>query len=67
MIQSLNEFGKISALYLTGRKPCDRTTLNRDIEASGLVQVGLGGILLKVLADCEMDRLIVSSVLVPYE
>lgn len=40
------------------RRVYDRFSLNRDIESAGLSQVGQGGLLLKLLADFQMDRLI---------
>lgn len=45
------------------RRVYDRVLLNRDIEAAGLIQVGQGGLLLKLLADFQMDKLIESGVL----
>ncbi len=45
------------------RRVYDRILLNRDIESAGLLQVGQGGLLLKLLADFQMDKLIDSSVL----
>jgi len=45
------------------RRVYDRTLLNRDIEAAGLLQIGQGGLLLKLLADFQMDKLIESGVL----
>ncbi len=45
------------------RRVYDRLLLNRDIEAAGLLQVGQGGLLLKLLADFQMDKLIESGVL----
>ena len=40
------------------RRVYDRILLNRDIEAAGLEQVSSGGLLLKLLADFQMDKLI---------
>lgn len=45
------------------RRVYDRISLNRDIEASGLLQVAQGGLLLKLLADFQMDALIETEVL----
>jgi len=45
------------------RRVYDRVLLNRDIEAAGLQQVGQGGLLLKLLADFQMDKLIESGIL----
>ena len=45
------------------RRVYDRILLNRDIEAAGLLQIGQGGLLLKPLADFQMDKLIESGVL----
>jgi SAM-dependent methyltransferase len=45
------------------RRLYDRILLNRDIEAAGLMQIGQGGLLLKFLADFQMDKLIQSGVL----
>jgi SAM-dependent methyltransferase len=45
------------------RRVYDRILLNRDIEAAGLLQVGQGGLLLKLLADFQMDKLIETGVL----
>ena len=45
------------------RRVYDRVLLDRDIDKVGLVQVGQGGLLLKLLADFQMDKLIDSGVL----
>ena len=45
------------------RRVYDRTTLNRDIEAAGLLQVGQGGLMLKLLADFQMDKMIDTKII----
>jgi SAM-dependent methyltransferase len=45
------------------RRVYDRVLFNRDIERADLIQVGQGGLLLKLLADFQMDKLIDSGVL----
>jgi len=45
------------------RRVYDRTTLNRDIETAGLWQVGQGGLLLKPLADFQMDKLFETGII----
>lgn len=45
------------------RRVYDRVALNRDIDSAGLVQVGQGGLLLKLLADFQMDALIEKGIL----
>jgi SAM-dependent methyltransferase len=45
------------------RRVYDRVLLDRDIQAAGLTQVAQGGLLLKPLADFQMDRLIGDGVL----
>lgn len=45
------------------RRVYDRIALNRDIESAGLLQVGQGGLLLKLLADFQMDALIENGIL----
>ncbi|HEU5295879.1 MAG TPA: class I SAM-dependent methyltransferase [Burkholderiaceae bacterium] len=40
------------------RRVYDRTLLNRDLHAAGLLQVSQGGLFLKPFADFQMDRLI---------
>jgi hypothetical protein len=45
------------------RRVYDRVTLSRDIEAAGLQQVSQGGLLLKILADFQMDKLIDAEIL----
>ncbi|HUW25585.1 MAG TPA: class I SAM-dependent methyltransferase [Gallionella sp.] len=45
------------------RRTYDRVLLSRDIEAANLQQVGQGGLLLKLLADFQMDKLIENGIL----
>jgi 2-polyprenyl-3-methyl-5-hydroxy-6-metoxy-1,4-benzoquinol methylase len=45
------------------RRVYDRMSLDRDVQRASLVQVARGGILLKILADFQMDKLIDSRVL----
>lgn len=45
------------------RRVYDRPLLNREIEAAGLEQVAQGGLLLKLLADFQMDRMIDCGIL----
>lgn len=45
------------------RRVYDRVALNRDIEAAGLVNVAQGGIMLKILADFQLDQLITDGTL----
>ena len=45
------------------RRVYDRVLLNRDIEAAGLRQIGQGGLLLKPLADFQMDKMIETGIL----
>jgi 2-polyprenyl-3-methyl-5-hydroxy-6-metoxy-1,4-benzoquinol methylase len=45
------------------RRVYDRVSLNADLAAAGLENVAQGGIMLKILADFQMDRLIDSGVL----
>ncbi len=45
------------------RRVYDRVSLNRDLDAASLLQVSQGGLLLKLLADFQMDKLLQSSVL----
>lgn len=45
------------------RRVYDRILLNRHIESAGLLQVGQGGLLLKILADFQMDKLIECEIL----
>lgn len=45
------------------RRVYDRTLLNRDIEAAGLEQVTHGGLLLKLLADFQMDKMIDTGII----
>lgn len=45
------------------RRVYDRVTLTRDIDAAGLQQISQGGLLLKLLADFQMDKLIETGIL----
>jgi 2-polyprenyl-3-methyl-5-hydroxy-6-metoxy-1,4-benzoquinol methylase len=45
------------------RRVYDRVHLNRDIEAAGFHNVAQGGIMLKILADFQMDKLINMQIL----
>ena len=45
------------------RRVYDRISLNRDVEAAGLLQVGQGGLLLKLLADFQMDQMIETGII----
>jgi 2-polyprenyl-3-methyl-5-hydroxy-6-metoxy-1,4-benzoquinol methylase len=45
------------------RRVYDRVSLNRDLENSGFAAIAQGGIMLKLLADFQMDRLIDMGVL----
>lgn len=45
------------------RRVYDRALLNRDLEAAGLLQVSQGGLLLKLLADFQMDKMLDSEIL----
>jgi 2-polyprenyl-3-methyl-5-hydroxy-6-metoxy-1,4-benzoquinol methylase len=45
------------------RRVYDRQTLTRDIEAADLSQVGQGGLMLKLLADFQMDKMIDTGIL----
>jgi 2-polyprenyl-3-methyl-5-hydroxy-6-metoxy-1,4-benzoquinol methylase len=45
------------------RRVYDRVSLNRDIHAAGLEIISQGGILLKLLADFQMDQLITDGTL----
>jgi len=45
------------------RRVYDRTLLNRDLERAGLIQVVQGGLLLKLLADFQMDKMMESGIL----
>ena len=47
------------------RRVYDRVLLNRDLAAAGLMQVSQGGLLLKILADFQMDKMIESEILGP--
>ena len=40
------------------RRVYDRVAINRDIEAAGFENVSQGGVMLKILADFQMDQLI---------
>lgn len=45
------------------RRVYDRFLLNRDIETAGLAQVGQGGLLLKLLADFQMDKMMDAEII----
>jgi len=45
------------------RRVYDRISLNRDIDTAGLLQVGQGGLLLKILADFQMDKLVETGII----
>jgi 2-polyprenyl-3-methyl-5-hydroxy-6-metoxy-1,4-benzoquinol methylase len=45
------------------RRVYDRISLNRDIEAAGLLQVGQGGLLFKLLADFQMDKMLDTGII----
>lgn len=45
------------------RRVYDRVNLNRDVEAAGFTTISQGGIMLKILADFQMDKLINMNVL----
>lgn len=45
------------------RRVYDRVDLNRDIEKAGFINVSQGGIMLKILADFQMDKLIETEIL----
>jgi len=45
------------------RRVYDRVSLNRDIEASGFRIIAQGGVMLKILADFQLDRLMRDGVL----
>ncbi len=45
------------------RRVYDRVSLNKDLTEAGFVSISQGGILLKLLADFQMDRLINSGIL----
>lgn len=45
------------------RRVYDRITLTRDIETAGLQQISQGGLLLKLLADFQMDKMIDSGII----
>lgn len=45
------------------RRVYDRSSLNRDIAATGLLQISQGGLLLKLLADFQMDKMIDAGIL----
>lgn len=47
------------------RRVYDRQLLNRDLRQAGLVQVAQGGLMLKLLADFQMNQLMDSGVLGP--
>jgi 2-polyprenyl-3-methyl-5-hydroxy-6-metoxy-1,4-benzoquinol methylase len=45
------------------RRVYDRTSLNFDIERAGFITIAQGGLMLKILADFQMDRLIEDGIL----
>lgn len=45
------------------RRVYDRVNLNRDIESAGFVNISQGGLMLKILADFQMDKLIAGDTL----
>lgn len=45
------------------RRVYDRVSINRDIEAAGFENVSQGGVMLKILADFQMDQLIDKGIL----
>ena len=45
------------------RRVYDRISLNRDIETAGLLQAWQGGLLLKLLADFQMDKMIETGII----
>ena len=45
------------------RRVYDRATLNKDIEQAGFENVAQGGLMLKILADFQMDKLIEEGIL----
>jgi SAM-dependent methyltransferase len=45
------------------RRVYDRVLLDRDVQAAGLNQISQGGLLLKLLADFQMDKLIETGIL----
>lgn len=45
------------------RRVYDRVDLNRDIEKAGFINISQGGIMLKILADFQMDKLIETKIL----
>jgi 2-polyprenyl-3-methyl-5-hydroxy-6-metoxy-1,4-benzoquinol methylase len=45
------------------RRVYDRISLNKDIDAAGLQQVSQGGLLLKLLADFQMDKMIETGII----
>jgi 2-polyprenyl-3-methyl-5-hydroxy-6-metoxy-1,4-benzoquinol methylase len=45
------------------RRVYDRVSLNRELESAGFLQVAQGGLMLKILADFQMDKLIEGDVL----
>lgn len=45
------------------RRVYDHSLLNRDIESAGLTQVSQGGLLLKLLADFQMDKMIDTGII----
>ena len=45
------------------RRVYDRVNLNRDLERSGFINIAQGGLMLKILADFQMDKLIELEIL----
>ncbi|HEY6160489.1 MAG TPA: class I SAM-dependent methyltransferase, partial [Bacteroidia bacterium] len=45
------------------RRVYDRVTLNREVESAGFTTISQGGIMLKILADFQMDKLISTGIL----
>ncbi|MDO8206578.1 MAG: class I SAM-dependent methyltransferase [Gallionella sp.] len=45
------------------RRVYDRTSLNKDIEQAGFENIAQGGLMLKILADFQMDKLIEEGIL----
>lgn len=45
------------------RRVYDRTSFNKDIAAAGLTQIAQGGLLLKLLADFQMDKMMETGIL----
>lgn len=57
LIEELNALTE-NDLKFGHRRVYDRVHLNRDLEAAGFNQISQGGIMLKILADFQMDELI---------